>query len=130
MAIRATILCENTAFGIDGALAEHGWSAWLETPAGALLFDTGSGRSLFNNAGLFAVPLETGGAILLRHHHNDHTGGLLEVVHVIRRGSARPRVPAHSRADDRGTPSVRFRPLWGGPLHGTEIGCPAPARVW
>ena len=31
MTVRATVVCENTVVGIDGALAEHGWSAWLET---------------------------------------------------------------------------------------------------
>src|SRR5689334_15588114 len=82
--VRATVLCENTVFGIDGALAEHGWSAWLETPAGSFLFDTGSGRTLLNNVLLFSVPIHEARGILLSHHHNDHTGGLLEAVQHIR----------------------------------------------
>ena len=44
MSVRVTVLCDNAVFGIDGVLAEHGWAAWLETPAGAFLFDTGSGH--------------------------------------------------------------------------------------
>lgn len=97
--VRATVLCENTVFGIDGALAEHGWSAWLETPAGAFLFDTGSGRTLLNNALLFSVPLHEAQGVLLSHHHNDHTGGLLEAVQIIRRGSDTTEVPVYGHPD-------------------------------
>jgi 7,8-dihydropterin-6-yl-methyl-4-(beta-D-ribofuranosyl)aminobenzene 5'-phosphate synthase len=41
MAVRAKALCENAVYGTLGAVAEHGWSVWLETPSGAFLFDTG-----------------------------------------------------------------------------------------
>lgn len=99
MTVKVTVLCENTVFGIDGALAEHGWSAWLETSSGAFLFDTGSGRTLLNNAALFKVPLETAEGILRSHHHNDHTGGLLGTVEVMRRGSARDRIPVYAHPD-------------------------------
>lgn len=124
MTVSATILCENTVFGIDGALAEHGWSAWLETPAGPFLFDTGSGRTLLNNALLFGVPLHRARGILLSHHHNDHTGGLLEAVQHIRRGSGAAEVPVYGHPDlfkqsfyeRKGTRSYSALPLTRGAL--------------
>src|SRR5829696_8526777 len=81
MAVRAKVLCENAVYGTLGAVAEHGWSVWLETPSGAFLFDTGQGQSILNNARVFGLPLEEARAILISHHHIDHKGGLLETVH-------------------------------------------------
>src|SRR5688500_4169868 len=85
MAIQARVLCENAVYGTLGAVAEHGWSVWLETPSGTFLFDTGQGQSILNNARVFGLPLEEARAILLSHHHIDHTGGLLDTVHAMRR---------------------------------------------
>src|SRR5215212_2235618 len=99
MSVRATVLCENSVYGMDDAVAEHGWSVWLETPAGPFLFDTGRGHGLLNNADAFSIPLGAAQAILLSHHHNDHTGGLLDVVHAMRRGSDRKTVPVFAHPD-------------------------------
>lgn len=99
MAVRVRVLCENSVFGFDGVLAEHGWSAWIETSAGHFLFDTGSGRTLLNNAAMFNVPLDQAQGILISHHHNDHTGGLFETIQVIRRGSGQQRVPVYAHPD-------------------------------
>jgi 7,8-dihydropterin-6-yl-methyl-4-(beta-D-ribofuranosyl)aminobenzene 5'-phosphate synthase len=99
MAVRAKVLCENAVYGTLGAVAEHGWSVWLETPSGAFLFDTGQGQSILNNARVFGLPLEEARAILLSHHHIDHTGGLLETVHAMRRKSDRAAVPVHAHPD-------------------------------
>lgn len=99
MAIKATVLCENAVYGTSGAIAEHGWSVWLETPAGTFLFDTGWGNTLLNNAGVFGVPLNTAQAILLSHHHSDHTGGLLDAVRVMQRGADRGPVPIYAHPD-------------------------------
>ena len=99
MAVRAMVLCENSVFGTLGAVAEHGWSVWLETPSGAFLFDTGQGRALLNNAALFGLPLGEARAILLSHHHCDHTAGLLGAVQSMRRGSEQPTIPVHAHPD-------------------------------
>ena len=99
MSVRATVLCENSVYGNVGAVAEHGWSVWLETPAGAFLFDTGQGNTLLNNAAFFSTPLEEAQAILISHHHVDHTGGLLDAVRSIRRRSGRERVAVHAHPD-------------------------------
>ena len=46
MEIRATVLCENCVFFSSGAIAEHGWSVYLETEQGNFLFDTGGGKAV------------------------------------------------------------------------------------
>lgn len=100
MTVRATILCENSVYGFSDAVAEHGWSVWLETPAGAFLFDAGPGGSLVPNASRFGIPLAHARAILLSHHHGDHTGGLLTALTTIcRQGSGREAVPVYAHPD-------------------------------
>lgn len=85
MEIRATILCENCTFFSSGALAEHGWSVYLETEEGNFLFDTGAGKTIINNAHHFHKNLSEIKGIILSHHHYDHTGGLLPVLEHIGR---------------------------------------------
>lgn len=82
MTIKATVLCENAVYG-HPAVAEHGWSVWIETPSEKFLFDTGSGKGLLSNATTFGIRLDEANAILISHHHYDHTGGLLDAVKLI-----------------------------------------------
>lgn len=84
MEVKATILSENSVFSNLGALAEHGWSVFLETIHGNYLFDTGQGMVLLNNAHVFKKDLSSIKGIILSHHHVDHTGGLLEAVKASR----------------------------------------------
>ncbi len=80
MSVKATILCENSVFSNLGAIAEHGWSVFLETEKGNYLFDTGQGLALINNARVFEKNLQGIKGIILSHHHIDHTGGLLSAL--------------------------------------------------
>lgn len=80
MRIKATVVCENSVFGFNGAIAEHGWSIFLETDNGNYLFDTGTGQAIFNNAIALGIDLKTIKAIILSHHHFDHTGGIAQVL--------------------------------------------------
>ncbi|MEL7622398.1 MAG: MBL fold metallo-hydrolase [Clostridiales bacterium] len=80
MKVKATVLCENCVYSNIGALAEHGWSVFLETDQGNFLFDTGQGLALINNAHYFKKDLSGIQGIILSHHHIDHTGGLLAAV--------------------------------------------------
>jgi len=82
MKIKATVLCENCVYSNLGALAEHGWSIFLETDQGNFLFDTGQGLALLNNARVFKKDLASVRGILLSHHHIDHTGGLRSALSV------------------------------------------------
>jgi 7,8-dihydropterin-6-yl-methyl-4-(beta-D-ribofuranosyl)aminobenzene 5'-phosphate synthase len=98
MQIRAKVLCENSV-RMPGVMAEHGWSVWVETPAGDFLFDTGQGLTLVSNATCFGIDLATTKAILISHHHYDHTGGLLAALNGIRAGAQRTEVPVHAHFD-------------------------------
>ncbi len=85
MKVKATVLCENTVFSNIGAIAEHGWSVFLETGQGNFLFDTGQGKALVNNANYFNKDLAAIDGIILSHNHVDHTGGLMEAVAIAAR---------------------------------------------
>jgi len=80
---KATVLCENCVFGNSGALAEHGWSVYIESDQGNFLFDTGQGMAIINNARHFNKDLSTIKGIMISHHHYDHTGGLLNVLEQV-----------------------------------------------
>lgn len=80
--MKATVLCENTVFSNIGAIAEHGWSVFLETEQGKFLFDTGQGKALLNNAQYFKKDLSAINGIILSHNHVDHTGGLLDALNT------------------------------------------------
>src|SRR5688500_13895904 len=99
MAVRATVLCENSVYGMGDAVAEHGWSVWLETDAGPFLFDTGRGHGLLNNARVFDIPLEDAHGIMISHHHNDHTGGLRDTVRTMVKRSGRSSIPIYAHPD-------------------------------
>lgn len=77
---KATVLCENCVFSNVGAIAEHGWSVYIESDQGNFLFDTGQGRAIINNARYFNKDLSAIQGIMISHHHHDHTGGLLSVL--------------------------------------------------
>ena len=77
---KATVLCENCVFSSGGAIAEHGWSVYIESDQGNFLFDTGQGKAIINNARHFKKDLSTIQGIMISHHHHDHTGGLLNVL--------------------------------------------------
>jgi 7,8-dihydropterin-6-yl-methyl-4-(beta-D-ribofuranosyl)aminobenzene 5'-phosphate synthase len=80
MMTKATVLCENYVDGQAGAIAEHGWSVYLETDQGNFLFDTGQGKAIINNALYFKKDLSIIKGIIISHHHWDHTGGLFDVL--------------------------------------------------
>jgi len=80
---KATVLCENCIFNQIGAIAEHGWSVYIESDQGNFLFDTGQGKAIINNALYFKKDLSTIQGIMISHHHRDHTGGLLSVLEQV-----------------------------------------------
>jgi 7,8-dihydropterin-6-yl-methyl-4-(beta-D-ribofuranosyl)aminobenzene 5'-phosphate synthase len=70
-----TILSENTVRGA-GLLGEHGLAYWLDTGTHRVLFDTGQGMALQNNAAKLGIDLGLADAIVLSHGHYDHVSGL------------------------------------------------------
>ncbi len=106
--IEITAVCENAVYGQPGLLAEHGWSAWVDTGRGKLLWDCGQGMALESNARKLGLDLSEAKAILLSHHHYDHTGGLLAALRLSAGRSGRPMpVLAHPGLFRRDSFSVR-----------------------
>lgn len=73
-----TVLVENTAR--EGFAAEHGLAFWIDTPQGAILFDTGQGTALVDNAQRLNIDLGTAHFLVLSHGHYDHTGAIDQVL--------------------------------------------------
>ena len=81
MKVRITILSENMVGRQVGA-GEHGFSAFIETDGGNYLFDTGGGRTVVENSLALNKDLRAVKRIFLSHGHNDHTGGLPQVLNL------------------------------------------------
>jgi 7,8-dihydropterin-6-yl-methyl-4-(beta-D-ribofuranosyl)aminobenzene 5'-phosphate synthase len=79
MKMKITILCENSVGRLVG-WGEHGFSAYIETDQGNYLFDTGSGHSIVSNSLALDKDLRTVKKVFLSHGHQDHSGGLPEVL--------------------------------------------------
>jgi 7,8-dihydropterin-6-yl-methyl-4-(beta-D-ribofuranosyl)aminobenzene 5'-phosphate synthase len=92
MKIRITILCENLVGRLAGS-GEHGFSAFIETDHGNILFDTGRGQTIVANSLALGKDLRTVQKIFLSHGHYDHSGGLPEVLKV------KGRVDVHVHSD-------------------------------
>jgi 7,8-dihydropterin-6-yl-methyl-4-(beta-D-ribofuranosyl)aminobenzene 5'-phosphate synthase len=73
--VKLTILSENRVTNPD-LIAEQGFSIFVETPHGNILFDTGQTRAFLHNAQHLNINLNTVDKIMLSHGHYDHTGGL------------------------------------------------------
>jgi metal-dependent hydrolase (beta-lactamase superfamily II) len=73
--IAMTLLSENTVREA-GLLGQHGLSYWLETGTHCVLFDTGQGMVLTQNATNLGIDLGRAEAIVLSHGHYDHVSGL------------------------------------------------------
>ena len=71
---KITILVDNEAGA--GLKTEHGFSLWLETGDKRILFDTGQGCTLMENARILGINPAAADHLVLSHGHYDHTGGL------------------------------------------------------
>jgi 7,8-dihydropterin-6-yl-methyl-4-(beta-D-ribofuranosyl)aminobenzene 5'-phosphate synthase len=76
MKFRITVLCDNSVGPLSGTLGEHGFAALVEYEGGALLFDTGQGKTLLPNAQRMNRDLRGVAGVVLSHGHYDHSGGL------------------------------------------------------
>lgn len=75
--VKITTICENSVpFPGRSLLGEHGMSMLLETGGKKILFDTGAGLTLMQNARTLSLDLNDLDAVVLSHGHFDHTGGL------------------------------------------------------
>ena len=58
--------------------SEHGFSVYIETQAGNLVFDTGQSGIFMKNAKKLGINLEKASYLALSHAHYDHCGGVKE----------------------------------------------------
>ena len=84
MGLRITTLSDNTA-GRGRFLAEWGLSFLVETGEVNILFDTGKGVSASHNADTVRFDLSQIDKIVLSHGHNDHTGGLRQILRKMKK---------------------------------------------
>ena len=101
----------------DGLAVEHGLSLWIDSGDRKILFDTGQGGALDDNAHLLGINLAETGILVLSHGHYDHTGGVAGILrqahqvhlychagvvqprYALQDGLARPiQMPGESRA--------------------------------
>jgi len=94
-AVKVTILVDNTVTAAAGVRGEHGLAFWIEIGANRVLFDTGQGLVLADNAHVLGVDLGAVDTVVLSHGHYDHTGGLAE---VLRAATGAVTVHAHPEA--------------------------------
>jgi 7,8-dihydropterin-6-yl-methyl-4-(beta-D-ribofuranosyl)aminobenzene 5'-phosphate synthase len=78
--IELTVLCENSVSGPFGIIGEHGWSVGITTSTMRILFDTGQGLGIINNAEILDFDLGRIDKIVLSHGHYDHCSGLPQVL--------------------------------------------------
>ena len=91
--VKVSVVVENVASG-GGMIPEHGICFWIEIGSTKIIFDTGQGGALLNNARILGVSLEQTEFVVLSHGHYDHTGGLKDVLQL----SQNPKVYAHQAA--------------------------------
>lgn len=75
-----TVICDNHA--TDGLLPEHGLAFALRADGNNILFDTGSGETLIHNATKLGIDLASITHLVLSHGHYDHTGGIVQLLHL------------------------------------------------
>jgi metal-dependent hydrolase (beta-lactamase superfamily II) len=53
---------------------------WIEADGHRVLYDTGQGRSLMQNARLLGIDVSRADALVISHGHSDHSGGIAALV--------------------------------------------------
>ncbi|KLU61506.1 ribonuclease BN [Peptococcaceae bacterium CEB3] len=80
MALKVTVLVENTVGVPLGLLGEWGLALFLDFGDERILLDTGEQGNLIGNAETLGIDLKRIDKVVLSHGHYDHTGGLLKLL--------------------------------------------------
>ena len=78
--MRITVLCNDKA--LEGFRSEHGISLLVEDRDKIYLFDTGSTDVAVYNAIKMGIDLSKIDAIIISHGHDDHLGGLANLLRL------------------------------------------------
>ncbi|MBW2108357.1 MAG: MBL fold metallo-hydrolase [Deltaproteobacteria bacterium] len=78
--VKITVVVDNQA--ASRLVPEHGLSLWIEAEAKHILFDTGQGKALVENARQLDIPLKKTDILVLSHGHYDHSGAVAQVLKI------------------------------------------------
>jgi len=78
--MKVTILIDNTPDEQQVFESEHGLSMLVETENRRIIIDTGLSGKFINNARCMGISLENTDFCFLSHGHNDHSGGLRQLL--------------------------------------------------
>lgn len=81
--VKVTIVVDNVS--LNELKTEHGLSLYLETPKSRVLFDTGQGSTVVENAEALNIDLTRLNMLVLSHGHYDHTGGVADVLRLAKK---------------------------------------------
>lgn len=81
MHTQITILIDNSPSKYDKSLKiEHGLSMWIEHEGSKILYDTGRSKGFIDNSKSLNIDLHSADHVVLSHGHNDHTGGVSDLL--------------------------------------------------
>jgi 7,8-dihydropterin-6-yl-methyl-4-(beta-D-ribofuranosyl)aminobenzene 5'-phosphate synthase len=79
--LKVTVLSTMLA---DAGIGEWGYSAVVDVDGKKILFDTGANPdTVLKNAAALGIDLSVVEDVVVSHHHDDHTGGLLSLRHTL-----------------------------------------------
>ncbi|MFA5514275.1 MAG: MBL fold metallo-hydrolase [Sphaerochaetaceae bacterium] len=74
--VKVTTLVDNNILPNSNLVKEHGFSCLVEKGKTKILFDTGCGKAVLNNAKALNVDLSDINHLVISHGHYDHSGGV------------------------------------------------------
>lgn len=83
--VKLKVISTDYCFRVD-TIGEHGLTCLIENDYGKILFDTGQGLCTSHNLEVLGWDLSNLDGIAISHGHNDHIGGLIEVLRICKAG--------------------------------------------
>jgi len=80
--MKITVLMDNNTYIDKYYLGEPAVSYYIETEGKKILFDAGYSDAFIKNAVSMGIELSDLGIVALSHGHNDHTGGLKDLIKI------------------------------------------------